>query len=177
MITKSTPFTTSNMFPLADVKGHLRIEADYTLEDDQIELYYQAAHSFVEDFTNIAIGENKVFVEFLNAEQAEDEVYLSMSNVTSIDEVIEINYTTGEETTLTDYITSQTSLGTFIRANPLRTYKVTYKAGTVATDLPIQIKQAIFLVTAEFFEHREERLKRKKTSVEYLLNQVAIRRL
>jgi uncharacterized phiE125 gp8 family phage protein len=177
MIKKFTPFVAANMFDFLEVKGHLRIEEDYTLEDAQIDLYYKAAHSFVEDYTSMAIGASKTFEEYLLADIAETDIYLSMNPVSSIDEVIEINQKTGEQTTLTDYVTVHDSLGVKIRTKYGRSYKVTYTAGTAVEDLPIQMKQAIFLVTGEYFENREERVKQKRTSVEYLLNQVAIKKL
>lgn len=159
---------------LNEVKQHLRVE--HNLEDDLINRYIETAHNFVEDYTSLAIGVQK-FEEFLTPDLAERDVYLSMNPVNSIDSVVEINEETGEETTITDYVKIQNSMGMRIKTNPKRSYKVTYNAGYDFDCLPQQINQAILLSVADMYEHREERVKQKRTSVEYLLNQISIKRI
>jgi hypothetical protein len=43
--------------------------------------------------------------------------------------------------------------------------------------LPYQINHAILLSVADMYENREEKVKQKRTSVEYLLNQISIKRI
>lgn len=156
------------------VKEHLKVEHD--LENDLINRYIDTAHNFVEDYTSIAIGEQR-FVEHLTPDLTDDHVFLSMNPVNEIEEVVEINEVTGEQTTLTDYVIINNGLGTRIKATPKRSYKVTYKAGYDVNAVPQQMNQAILLIVADMYEHREERVKQKRTSVEYLLNQISIKKI
>jgi uncharacterized phiE125 gp8 family phage protein len=159
---------------LAEIKQHLRVEHD--LENDLINRYIETAHNFVEDYTSLAIGPQN-FEEFLTPDIAENHVFLSMNPVNSITEVIEIDETTGVQTTTTDYISITNSLGVRIKASPNKSYKVTYNAGISLDSLPYQINHAILLSVADMYENREEKVKQKRTSVEYLLNQISIKRI
>jgi uncharacterized phiE125 gp8 family phage protein len=159
---------------LAEIKQHLRVEHD--LENDLINRYIETAHNFVEDYTSLAIG-TQSFEEFLTPDLAEKHVFLSMNPVNTISSVVEINEETGEQTTLTDYVAIQNGLGYRIKANPNRSYKVTYTAGQTLAEMPQQINHAILLAVADMYENREEKVKQKRTSVEYLLNQIAIKRI
>ena len=159
---------------LNEVKQHLRVEHD--LENDLINRYIETAHNFVEDYTSLAIGPQD-FEEFLTPDIAEKHVFLSMNPVNSITEVVEINESTGEQTAMTDYVSITNGLGVRIKAGHNRSYKVTYNAGQSLADMPYQINQAILLSVGDMYENREERIKQKRTSVEYLLNQISIKRI
>lgn len=171
MLRKLSPKTLTD---ISVVKEHLKV--DYTDEDSLINGYIEAAHNFVEDYTSIAIGVQE-FEEYLTADMTENFVYLSMNPIVSISEVVEIDEVTGEEAILTDYVSISNALGTRITTDKKKSYKVTYSAGIDLADIPKQMHQAILLVTSDMFENRVEQVKVKRTSVEYLLNQVSIKRI
>lgn len=171
MLQKLSPKTLTD---ISVIKEHLKV--DYNDEDSLITGYLDAAHNFVEDYTSIAIGVQK-FQEYLTADMTEDFVYLSMNPVKSIIEVVEIDEVTGEEVVLSDYVSITNALGTRIKTDKKKSYRVTYTAGMEVCDIPKQMQQAILLVTADMFENRIEQVKVKRTSVEYLLNQVTIKRI
>lgn len=167
--------STKTLTDLSVVKEHLKV--DYSDEDSLINGYIEASHNFVEDYTSIAIGVQN-FEEHLTADMTEDFVYLSMNPLVAISEVIEIDEVDGaEEDVTSDFIKITNALGTRIKTNKKKSYKVTYSAGIDLADIPKQMHQAILLVTSDMFENRIEQVKVKRTSVEYLLNQVSIKRI
>ena len=166
--------STKQLTALADVKAHLRV--DHTEEDDLINSYIDLAHNFVEDYTSIGFGVQN-FEEHLTPDLAEDSVYLSMNPLGAISEVVEINETTGEEVVITDYVTIKNGLGARIKVDANRSYKVSYSAGLDLGDCPKQMHQAVLLMVGELYENRESRVKQRRSNVEYLLNQVAIKRV
>jgi uncharacterized phiE125 gp8 family phage protein len=167
--------STKTLTDLSLVKEHLKV--DYTEEDTLIGGYIDVAHNLVEDYTSIAIGV-QTFEEYLTADMAEDFVYLSMNPLVAISEVIEISEVDGTEVNVTsDIVKITNSLGTRLKTDKKKSYKVTYSAGVDLADIPKQMHQAILLCTSDMFENRIEKVKQKRTSVEYLLNQVSIKRI
>ena len=157
------------------VKSHLKV--DYTEEDSLINGYIETAHNFIEDYTNIAIGVQN-FEEHLTADITEDFVYLSMNPLVSISSVIAIDEVDGSEEDVTaDIVKITNALGTRLKTDKKKSYKVTYSAGVALVDIPKQMHQAILLSVSDMFENRVEKVKQKRTSVEYLLNQVSIKRI
>lgn len=157
------------------VKNHLKV--DYTEEDALITSYIETAHNFVEDYTNIAIGVQN-FEEHLTADITEEYVFLSMNPLVSITSVVAIDEVDGTEQDVTsDIIKITNALGTRLKTEKKKSYKVTYSAGVALADIPKQMHQAILLSVSDMFENRIEKVKQKRTSVEYLLNQVSIKRI
>lgn len=157
------------------VKNHLKV--DYTEEDALITGYIETAHNFVEDYTNIAIGVQN-FEEHLTADITEEYVFLSMNPLVLITSVVAIDEVDGTEQDVTsDIIKITNALGTRLKTEKKKSYKVTYSAGVALADIPKQMHQAILLSVSDMFENRIEKVKQKRTSVEYLLNQVSIKRI
>ena len=124
MITK---LTSKTLVPLADVKEHLRVE--HILDDSLINGYIRTAMNYIEDYTGLAYGVQN-FQEYVIADIAERDVFLSMNPVNSITEVLEIDETTGESEDVTSDVVSITNaLGTRVKTNHNKSYKVTYSAG------------------------------------------------
>jgi len=167
--------TTKTLVSRAEVKEHLRVE--HTLEDSLIDGYIDAAMNYIEDYTSLAYGVQS-FEEYVTADKNDKEVFLAMNPVNSITEVLEIDETTGESEDVTSSIVNITNgLGTRLRTNLRKSYKITYSAGELEAALPKQMKQALLLIVSEMYENREDRPNVKVNASQRLLNQVAIRRI
>ena len=172
MITK---LTTKTLVSLSDVKEHLRVE--HILDDSLINSYILTAMDYIEDYTGLAYGIQN-FEEYVIADIAERDVFLSMNPVNSITEIIEIDEVDGAQTDITNDIVSITNaLGTRIKTDNKKSYKVTYSAGVTESSLPNQMRQALLLIVADMYEHREDRPNVKVNASQRLLNQIAVRRI
>jgi len=172
MITK---LTTKTLVSLLDVKEHLRVE--HILDDSLINSYILTAMDYIEDYTGLAYGIQN-FEEYIVADIAERDVFLSMNPVLSITEIIEIDEVSGDQRDVTDDVVSITNaLGTRVLTDLKKSYKVTYQAGRVESSLPSQMRQALLLIVADMYEHREDRPNIKVNASQRLLNQIAVRRI
>jgi uncharacterized phiE125 gp8 family phage protein len=172
MIKKLTAKTLVNR---SEVKEHLRVE--HILDDSLIDSYIRTAMEYIEDYTSLSYGVQS-FEEYVIADIAEKDVFLSMNPVNSITEVLEIDEVDGTQTDVTSDIVSITNaLGTRIKTNPAKSYKVTYSAGEAEESLPYQMRQALLLIVADMYEHREDRPNVKVNASQRLLNQIAVRRI
>jgi len=167
--------TSKTLVSLSDVKEHLRVE--HNIEDSLIESYIDAAMNYIEDYTSRAFGVQD-FEEYVTADKNDKEVFLAMNPVNSITEVLEIDEITGLSEDVTSSIVSITNgLGTRLKTNLRKSYKISYNAGELDSALPKQMKQALFLIVSEMYENRDDRPNIKVNASQRLLNQVSIRRI
>lgn len=167
--------TAKTLVSRSEVKEHLRVE--HILEDSLIDGYIEAAMNYIEDYTSLAYGVQS-FEEYVTADKNDKEVFLAMNPVNSITEVLEIDEVDGTQTDVTsDIVSITTGLGTRLKTKLRKSYKITYSAGVVESELPKQMKQALLLIVAEMYENREDRPNIKVNASQRLLNQVAVRRI
>jgi len=167
MITNTTiiPTTDASAVTLAQAKKQLRLEDDFTEEDDLIESYIDSAQLVCENFINRAIGSRKFIIE-LDAFSTPI-TYEGSSNDTI--EKIEYYAPGGTELTLlnpTEYsfkksmliecfdVKFKTILLTDKRDDAVL---ITIDQGWQSDKVPAPIKQAMLLLVSDSYERREDR--------------------
>lgn len=167
---------TVNVITLAEAKKHLRVEPEYTDEDTLIDLNIGAAQNAAANFIGRAIGKRKLVIEL-------DKFTSSITFESSSNESVEkVEYYQPGETELTvlnaeTYWLQKTELDvcklvfTSLPATAVRNDAVivTVYQGFEAEKCPLVIKQAILLLTADFFERREDREQSLNSAAKNLL--------
>lgn len=149
---------------LAQVKKHLKVDADFTEEDDLIETYIGSAQANAEGYIGKAVGSQKLVIVLPGFEPV---IFASSLN----DSVEKVEYYPDGSETLEilpegSYILSKHSLEAWelkfkepLPAASIRVdaVKVTIKRGFSSSDCPKPIKQAILLMVGDAYERREDR--------------------
>src|SRR5690606_11458219 len=149
---------TGDIIALDLVKKHLRIEPDYTDDDELIKLYIESAIEQVVDFTERPLA---LQTTVYTASKFEDFVF-ERKALNDVIEKIEYRATSeGESSVLpgTSYSVAQQGTETFkvsFKEKPAAvSVQIFIKQGYPATDLPKVIKQAILLLVTEAYDRRD----------------------
>jgi hypothetical protein len=138
---------TGDIIALDLVKKHLRIEPDYTDDDELIKLYIESAIEQVVDFTERPLA---LQTTVYTANKFEDFVF-ERKALNDVIEKIEYRATAeGESSVLPGTSYSVTQQGT-----AAVNVQIFIKQGYPATDLPKVIKQAILLLVTEAYDRRD----------------------
>lgn len=154
--------------PISVSEAKAWLKVDWDSEDALIETLISAAREKCEQYTNRAFIEQTITETF----GANDDVVLSRGDVITIDSVM-----VGDESIApVDYGTYEDATGQVILLSELpdERVEVVYTAGygPAADDVPRAVKAAIFLMVAEMYDNRGDRVKQLPTSSENLLNTV-----
>lgn len=168
MLTEETPVLSAAL-PLAELKDHLRLGsgfADDGLQDGLIESYLRAAIAAIEG----RIGKmlfRRQFLWVLECWREGDEQALPVSPVAGIESVTLVDALGGETVVqsgayrlIPDLHRPRIS-GTsgVLPAVPVSgLVKVVFNAGfgPAWTDIPVDLRQAVLLLTSEYYEHRHD---------------------
>ncbi|KQS45917.1 hypothetical protein ASG38_15010 [Flavobacterium sp. Leaf359] len=149
---------------LAQAKKHLKVDADFTEEDDLIETYIGSAQANAEGYIGKAVGSQRLVIVIPGFESV---IFAASLNDTV--EKVEY-YPDGDDSmeTLSEESYSLRKHG--LEAQELKfrdplpalsvrddAVKVTIKRGFSASDCPKPIKQAIHLMVGDSYERREDR--------------------
>lgn len=165
MITKWARLTEPTAEPLTldQAKEHLRIESDFTLDDDLIRAYISAARDRCEKYCNRAWSEAQFYAIFPGLPDLSEPFYLPFPDVT---EVIAISYydSVNAERSIasSDYMfdpSRQWIITGDAWPTTARGLKVTFTAGpdldsSPADPVPEGVLMAMKLYIADFYEHR-----------------------
>lgn len=140
----------ASIVTVADLRAHVGTDA---LDDTILEEYLRSAVSWVEDYTLLLLAEREVTQEF----GVKDALALQHWPVEAVTQIATIN----PDGSLTDLPASSFRLS--ISMMPARvilanrraptSLQITYLAGS--DDVPDVVNQALRLLVAEFFQHRE----------------------
>jgi uncharacterized phiE125 gp8 family phage protein len=167
MSLKITSQPASEPVTLAEVKLHLRLESDYTTEDDALDRYIQAAREYCEGFQRRAYI-STTYEMYLDSFPAGDAIKIPVNPLIS---VTSVNYYDTDDTEATmssdDYLVetdnyeSQISLkyGKNWPSTTLRPHRgviVTFVAGygADATYTPESVKQSVLLLVGDYYANR-----------------------
>ncbi len=149
---------TGDIIALDLVKKHLRIEPDYTDDDDLVKLYIESAIEQVVDFTERPLA---LQTTVYTTDKFQDFVF-ERKALNDVIEKIEYRATAeGESSVLpgTSYSVTQQGTETFkvsFKEKPEAVkVQIFIKQGYTATDLPKVIKQAILLLVTEAYDRRD----------------------
>jgi len=146
-----------------EAKAQLKLETDYVLEDDLIEMYINAAIVDCENYTNTSINEAKFKIK---TTKFENNFKLNVSPVQTIDS-IKYKDPAGEVQTLAAdkyelrpydkyqseiYFTDFDNIPTITEG----TVEIEITTGYKAATLPMAIKQAAMLTIGNFYENRQD---------------------
>lgn len=150
--------------PLAQAKKHLKVDADFTEEDDLIETYIGSAQANAEGYMGKAVGSQKLVIVLPGFEA----VIFAASLNDSVDKVE--YYPEGGDSMETLSDTSYTLRKHGLEAQELKfreplpvlpvrddAVKVTIRRGFSVSDCPKPIRQAILLMVGDSYERREDR--------------------
>ena len=158
---------------VVDMRGHLRVTQDD--EDSLIQGIVASARELVEDWTGRAIM-TQTWEYYLDAFPCESRIVLPFGNLQDVPLTQSVKWkdSAGVETTLavgTDYLWETNGdqhgavvlpygetwpSGTFYTSNPIT---IKFVCGwTTATLVPLRIRQAIMMITADMYENRGERI-------------------
>lgn len=150
---------TIELVSLSVVKKHLRIEPDYTDDDELIEIYLNSAIEQIENFTERPLAEQNTiyttnaFVDFVYERKAmNDAIEKVLYWVKDEDEAIELPSES--------YSQTKQGIETFrvsFKNVPENVVKVQVfiKQGYTAQNLPKVFKQSIFLLVTEAYDRRD----------------------
>lgn len=149
---------TGDIVALDLVKKHLRIEPDYTDDDELIKVYIESAIDQVVNFTERPLALQRTVY---TANKFEDFVFERKALNDTIEKIEYQATAEGESSVLpgTSYSVAQQGSEHFkvaFKEKPAAVnVKIFIKQGYTATDLPKVIKQAIFLLVTDAYERRE----------------------
>lgn len=149
---------TGDVVSLDLVKKHLKIEPDYTDEDDLISVYVESAIDQVVNFTERPLTQQTTVY---TANKFEDFVFERKALNDAIEKIEYRATAEGESSVLPGTSYSVTQQGsehfkvTFKEKPVAVNVQIFIKQGYTATDLPKVIKQAIFLLVTDAYERRE----------------------
>src|SRR5690606_18252340 len=149
---------TDDIISLNMVKKHLRIEPDYTDDDELIQLYIESAIEQVENFTERPLAlQTTIYTDT----KFNDFVFERKALNDAVEKIEYWATSEGESSELPGTSYSVTKQGT-------ETFKVSFKEkpeavkvqvfikqGYTANDLPKVIKQAVFLLVTEAYDRRD----------------------
>jgi len=144
----TTTITGDEPITLADAKDYLRIS--HNSEDDLITSLITVAREWAESYTNKAIVEQTV-VAYYDSPQRDFE--LPLGNATDLTSVLN-----GTDTVTAKLLVGNPSIVTVIGDVPIsvderQSVVITYEAGFA--DMPKRIQQAMKILIADMYEHRE----------------------
>ena len=152
------------LITLAEAKAQLKLEADFTAEDDLIQMYIDAAIINCENYTNTSLNEAKFIVQ--TTTQFENNLKLNVSPVQSIDS---ITYKDTDENPQTldpalyelkpyDKFQSIIYFTDFENIPEVTegSIEIAITTGYTAATLPLVIKQAAMLTIGGFYENRQD---------------------
>lgn len=170
-----TPGATTTVVALAKAKKHLRLEADFTEEDDLIQDYIDAAVTQAENYIGGYITEKNIIIKmtgFDNPLVFEAFPVKEVTSVTYFEQGVEDEVTMAPENYT---LTAETSKRYAIRfkgelpavQDRFDAVTATIKVGMATIDKPIS--QAVLLMVADMYERREDRAEVLSTAAMSLL--------
>lgn len=165
MITKWTRITQPEEEPLTleQAKEHLRIESDFTLDDDLILAYISAARDRCEKYCNRSWSEAEFYAIFPGLPDLSEPFYLPFPDVSDVSAISYYDSVNTEQTIASsDYAfdpSRQWIIASDAWPTTARGIKVTFTAGPDLTSSPPEpvpegVLMAMKLYIADFYEHR-----------------------
>lgn len=152
------------LITLVEAKAQLKLESDYTFEDDLIEMYINAAIINCENYTGTSLNEAKFLVK--TTSQFQNCLKLTVSPVNTIDS-IKYKDEAGDAQTLdaekyelrpVDKFQSEIYFNDFENLPTVTegTIEIAITTGYTPTTIPLPIKQAAMLTIGSFYENRQD---------------------
>ena len=154
----------SSVLPLSIVKKHLRIESDFTDEDDLILAYTEAAIAHCENFIGGHLYERSFIIEADEFDSPFQFDFFPVKNVKSVKYYNELNVLQTMAPTnykLVAYNNKYAALR-FVTDLPYTytRFDAIVIEGTIGyTDIPLPIQQAVLLIVGGMYENREDETK------------------
>jgi uncharacterized phiE125 gp8 family phage protein len=171
MAYKITVAATTEPVSLAEARKHLRIEPfgspEVHPDDDQIEMFVQAAREWCEQYTRRALAVQTI--EVVYDDFPENDMELPLTPTNSITSITYINEA-GSQVTVSNSVYSLDDYSkpnwVLLRSNQswpvtsggANNVKITAVVGNNTTNIPFAIKAAILLIVGNLYENRQEDL-------------------
>lgn len=142
---------------LTEAKKHMRIDDDYTYDDDLINLYIKSNREWMEKQLNLSLVEKTGLKQKYNRGchcVEPGKIYINYGPVTSGFTILSTGLTPTPLVLDSDYWNCGTDEFPVIYAN--QSANITYNAGYSATTIPSDLKLALLMLVASNYEMRED---------------------
>ncbi len=171
------PFDIQSVFPLKRIKQHLKIEEDFTLEDDLLNVYTAAAVDYVEEYLSYLVFPRRCEVtgmSFDDVKGFKNQLITKINSVKYLNENGSVQILQKDKYRLVEIDKFENKIE-FIESKLPQVKGDSYDAVMMDLDLgykevPKSIIQAVYLLIADFYEYRTNRPKVGNDAVKNLLS-------